>query len=442
MKKILALALALCMIFALCACGQQAAPAPAAEKPAEAAPAADAAAPAAEPAAGQTVLKLWCIATESDANRPAYLQAIADYEAAHPDVKIEMEAFENESYKTKIKAAMIGGDAEDLPDIFFSWSGAFLGEFVNAGKVQCLDENFKAYADKLPESMMSTTTYDGKHFGIPTTFNIVAMYANMDMLAEVGWDHVPQTYEDLVACCDALVAAGKIPFGCAGKETWCVTEYLEPIIIKSIGYEALNKIFAGEASWNDPDIAKSVDVLQEMINKGYFDPAGIALGNDEVKANFLAGKTAFYQNGSWNTGEVANASFKAGVGLFPLMNAERSSYNQTIGGPSDVLAVCATSKNAELAAEVAVELGKEICHYNFLNAVGMPAWAVDYDTSSLPELLVEIGALVNSCEGLVLFGDTAMAADPAQVYLDYVSQVYGGAINGEDFVAGLTADLG
>ena len=221
-----------------------------------------------------------------------------------------------------------------------------------------------------------------------------------------------------------------------------MTEYLEPIIIKSIGYEALNKIFAGEATWNDPDIAKSVDVLQEMINKGYFDPAGIALGNDEVKANFLAGKTAFYQNGSWNTGEVAKASFKSGVGLFPLMNAERSSYNQTIGGPSDVLAVCATSKNAELAAEVAVELGKEICHYNFLNAVGMPAWAVDYDTSSLPELLVEIGALVNSCEGLVLFGDTAMAADPAQIYLDYVSQVYGGAIDGAGFVEGLTNDLG
>ena len=441
MKKILALALALCMIFALCACGQQAAPAPAAEKPAEAAPAAEA--PAAEaPAAEQTVLKLWCIATESDANRPAYLQAIADYEAAHPDVKIEMEAFENESYKTKIKAAMIGGDAEDLPDIFFSWSGAFLGEFVNAGKVQCLDENFKAYADKLPESMMSTTTYDGKHFGIPTTFNIVAMYANMDMLAEVGWDHVPETYEDLVACCDALVAAGKIPFGCAGKETWCVTEYLEPIIIKTIGYEALGKIFAGEATWNDPDIAKAVTTFQDMINKGYFDPAGIALGNDEVKANFLAGKTAFYQNGSWNTGEINDASFKSAVALFPVMNADRSSYNQTIGGPSDSLAVCSSSKNAELAAKVAVELGKEICHYNYLNAVGLPAWIPDYDTSSLKPLLVDIANIVASCEGMVLFGDTAMAADPAQVYLDYVSQVYGCAIDGEGFVAGLTNDLG
>jgi len=352
-----------------------------------------------------------------------------------------MEAFENESYKTKIKAAMMGGDTEDLPDIFFSWSGAFLGEFVNADRVQCLDENFKAYEGQLPETMLSTTTYDGKHYGVPTTFNIVAMYANMDLLKEAGWDHVPETYEDLTACCDALLEKGIIPFGCAGKETWCVTEYLEPIIIKTIGYDALGKIFAGEATWNDPDIATAVSTFQDMINKGYFDPNGAALGNDEVKANFLAGKTAFYQNGSWNTGEVAAADFNASVALFPVMNEERSSYNQTIGGPSDVLAVCSSSKNVDVAADAAVALGKEICHYNYLNAVGMPAWIPDYDTSSLSPLMVQIADLVASCEGMVLFGDTAMAADPAQVYLDYVSQVYGGAINGEDFVAGLTNDL-
>ena len=443
MKKILALVLALCMIFALAACGQKAepAPAPAAEAPAAEAPAAEAPA-AEEPAAEQTVLKLWCIATESDSNRPAYLQAIADYEAAHPEVKIEMEAFENESYKTKIKAAMMGGDSEDLPDIFFTWSGAFLGDFVDAGKVVCLDEIYKGYADKIPEVMLANTTYNGGHYGVPTTFNIVAMFANMDLLAQVGWDHVPETYEDLIACCDALKAQGIIPFGCAGKETWCVTEYLEPIIIKTIGYEDLGKIFAGEATWNDPDIAKAVSTFQDMINKEYFDPAGIALGNDEVKANFLAGKTAFYQNGSWNTGEINDADFTSAVALFPVMNADRSSYNQTIGGPSDSLAVCAASKNADLAAEVAVELGKEICHYNYLNAVGLPAWIPDYDTSSLKPLLVDIADLVASCEGMVLFGDTAMSADPANTYLSYVAQVYGCEIDGEGFVAGLTNDLG
>ena len=416
MKKILALILALCMTLSLGVMTVS--------------------------ADEETVLTLWCIATESDANRPAYEQAIKDYEEAHPGIKIEMEAFENESYKTKIKAAMTGGSADDLPDIFFTWSGSFLGDFVDAGKVACLDENYKAYADAIPEVMLANTTYDGKHYGVPTTFNIVAMFANMDLLAEVGWDHVPETYDDLCACCDALLEKGIIPFGCAGSETWCVTEYLEPIIIKTIGYEALGKIFAGEATWDDPYIANAVTTSQDMINKGYFDPSGIALGNDEVKANFLAGKTAFYQNGSWNTGEINDAEFKSAVALFPVMNEERSSYNQTIGGPSDSLAVCALSENVDLASEVAVELGKEICHYNYLNAVGLPAWIPDYDTSSLKPLLVDIADLVASCEGMVLFGDTAMSADPAQIYLDYVAQVYGCEIDGEGFVAGLTSDIG
>ena len=62
----------------------------------------------------KTTLTMWCIATESDANRPAYEKAIAAFEAAHPDIKIEWEAFENNSYKDKIKTAM--ADPDSLPD--------------------------------------------------------------------------------------------------------------------------------------------------------------------------------------------------------------------------------------------------------------------------------------------------------------------------------------
>jgi len=43
---------------------------------------------------------------------------------------------------------------------------------------------------------------------------------------------------------------------------------------------------------------------------------------------------------------------------------------------------------------------------------------------------------------MVLFGDNAMSADPANTYLDYVSRVYGCQIDGAGFVAGLTKDLG
>ena len=387
----------------------------------------------------KTVLTMWCIATESDANRPAYEQAIAEFEAAHPDITIQWEAFENQSYKTKIKAAM--SDPSTLPDIFFTWAGAFLGDFVDAGNVYCLDEAYKPFAADLPEVMLQNASYGGKHYGVPLTMNIVTLFANMDLLAEAGYEAVPTTYEDLIACCDALVEKGIIPFGCSGGETWCVTEYLEPIIEKTIGYEALNEIFAGRGTWNDPAIAKAVDIMQEMVTKGYFDPNGIALGNDQVKANFIAGEYAFYQNGSWNCGEVNDGEGNFQVALFPVIDAEKATYGQVIGGPSDTLAVAATSKNPELAAQAAFELGKGICHYGYLAGSGLPAWTPDYDTSAVKPLVAAVADIVAKADGMVLFGDTAMSADPANTYLNFVSKVYGCEIDGAGFVDSLTSAL-
>src|SRR5699024_10592779 len=94
-------------------------------------------------------LTLWSIATESDAFNNAYTKAIDDYEAAHPGIKITHETFENESYKTKIKAAVA---ANELPDLFYTWGGGFSKSFVSSGKILPLDEYYTdEYKAQLPE---------------------------------------------------------------------------------------------------------------------------------------------------------------------------------------------------------------------------------------------------------------------------------------------------
>ena len=332
--------------------------------------------------------------------------------------------------------------AEELPDIFFTWAGAFCGDFATAGKVYCLDEAYAEYADALPDVMTKNATYDGKRYAVPLTMNIVAMFANMDLLAQVGYEEVPTTYEELIDCCDKLVAAGIIPFGCSGNATWCVTEYLEPIILKTIGYEALGDIFAGKGTWNDPAIAGAVDTFQEMITKGYFDPDGLTMDNDQVKAKFIAGELAFYQNGTWNCGDIAAAGDNFKVALFPVMDAEKATYGQVIGGPADSLAVSANGKDPALAAKVAFALGKKICEYSFIMAgSGLPAWTPDYDTSAVNYLTNDVAAMVAAADGMVLFGDTAMSADPANVYLSYVAKVYGCEIDGAGFIEALANEL-
>ena len=389
----------------------------------------------------QVNLTMWCIATESDSNRHSYEAAIADVTTQHPEINFTWEAFENESYKTKIKAAVA---ADEMPDIFFTWSCAFLGDFVAQNRVYCLDEAYTKVASELPESMMGNSTYDGKHYGVPLTMNIVGLFANMELLESVGYTEIPGTYDDFIACCDALKSAGIIPFGCAGKETWCVTEYLESVIEKNCGADVLNDIFLGRATWDNAQVAESVDIFQELVANGYFDPAGTALSNDEVKANFMAGKYAFYMNGTWNCADFAadeNFFSKVKVGEFPVINSGAAKLGQLIGGPSDTLAVAASSPNAAVAADFTFELGRLICKYGYLDGCGLPAWSVNYDDSEVNGLTQTVASICAQADAYVLFGDTAMNAEDAAVYLSYVAKVYGGEVDGAEFISGLASEI-
>ena len=56
-------------------------------------------------------------------------------------------------------------------------------------------------------------------------------------------------------------------------------------------------------------------------------------------------------------------------------------------------------------------------------------------------LVNAVAEIVAAADGMVLFGDTAMSAEPAQTYLNFVSQVYGCEIDGAGFISGLTAAL-
>jgi raffinose/stachyose/melibiose transport system substrate-binding protein len=420
MKRILATLLVLVMVCSLAACGEK---------------------EAAKSEGGKTIIKLWSITVDTDSNRQAYIDSIAEVNKQFPDYEIQMEATENEAYKEKIKNAMAANSVD--ADIFFTWSGGFLNEFVKQDRVYELDAAFEGIKGKdIEDKMFANVTFNGHIYAVPTTMNIVAMFANMDMLKSVGYNDVPKTYDELIDCCDKLVAAGKIPFGCAGGETWCVTEYLEPLAEKTIGSDTLSKMFAGEGSYNDAGLAKAVDYLQEWIKKGYFDPAGATTGNEQIKTNFIEGQYAFYQNGSWNCGDItAKAKFEVKVAEFPVIDSSKSAIGELIGGPSDVLAVYKGSKNAETAAKMVVKLGQLICEKAYANGNGLPAWKVSVDESKIDPLLKAVADIVGNAKSLTLFGDTKMSGTDKDVYLSYVDKVYSSQIDGAGFIAGLAKDL-
>ena len=196
------------------------------------------------------------------------------------------------------------------------------------------------------------------------------------------------------------------------------------------------------ASWNDPGVVKAIEAFQAMKAKGYFDPSADALGNDEVKNNFIAGKYAFYQNGSWNNKDIGEqAKFAVKAGTFPVLDPENASLYAMIGGPNNTLAVTESSANKELAVEAAFELAKFFSDADYKSGANLPCWAAD-PNAEVNDLIQAAADMAAKAEDMVLFGDNFLSADAANTYLDYIGLAWAGEIDAAGYAEGLAADLG
>ena len=130
------------------------------------------------------------------------------------------------------------------------------------------------------------------------------------------------------------------------------------------------------------------------------------------------------------------ANFEVAALAFPTV-AEGADLYQFVGGPNDTLAVTATAKDPELCAKIAFDLGRIIAREGNLNGAGLPAWAVNYDTSSCNKLSNQVADMLGKSTGLVLFGDNFLSADAANTYLDFIAQLFAGDIDAQGFADGL-----
>ena len=188
MKKALALILALAMVFALCACGQQAAPAPA-EKPAEApaeAPAAEA--PAEEPAVEPDLS--YPIRIYSNSNSTERVTWLIE-EAKKEGFNISLDTNEVISGDT---AAIQAANENKDGDLIFGlnetrWSQLIKGQYENLA----IRDWTPSWADQVGDFK-----YDGKAYGIVIQ-NVLMLYRN-DELGTKGEELHFEHWADIVDC--------------------------------------------------------------------------------------------------------------------------------------------------------------------------------------------------------------------------------------------------
>lgn len=394
------------------------------------------------PSSGQITLTLWSIAAESDNYHQPYLKAIADFEAAHPNIKIDLETFENESYKTKLRSAVA---ANELPDIFFTWGGGFSQPFVEAGRVLCVDEAYLNYQDALPEVMLTNLTFDGKKYGSVYTMNVSMLFYNKVMFDWYGLQP-PATFEELKTVCQTFIDNGITPFGISARDIWGLAMVHDQLTLKTAGPAAVKSALTkdGTLSYDSQDFLIASSHFAELVNMGAFSKDAIMLTNDEATQIFYDGKAPMYITGSWM---VSDFYLKSQIpGNFdcvpvPVVNGANAAATDFMGGPSDSLMVSASTKYPEEAATAMFEISKNISKYAYLSGSGIAAWNVDYDAVAVKPLTQKIAGLVQNATSLTLWFDTLMQAEDSGVYLDSLQQLYLSDITPQQFVEAVAAQL-
>lgn len=127
---------------------------------------------------------------------------------------------------------------------------------------------------------------DGNHYGIPwfPNFKSVIFY-HEPTFEEAGYE-IPETYEDLVALSEQIVADGMTPW-CFGFESgtasgWPGTDWIEDIYVRQNGSEMYAQWYNHEIPFNDPSVVGAFDTFGEILFG-----EGFVLGGPEGAASLF-----------------------------------------------------------------------------------------------------------------------------------------------------------
>ncbi|EYR63165.1 sugar ABC transporter substrate-binding protein [Actinotalea ferrariae CF5-4] len=179
--------------------------------------------------------------------------------------------------------------AGNAPDIAYVPQPGLLQTLVNdfPDAVQPVGELAEANVDEFySEAWKGYGTVDGTFYGTPLGANVKSfVWYSPSMFEEAGYE-IPETWDDMIALSDEIVAAGGTPW-CAGIGSgdatgWPATDWVEDVLLRSAGPDVYDQWVNHEIPFNDPAVVEAMDYVAsilknpEYVNAGFGDVSSIA----------------------------------------------------------------------------------------------------------------------------------------------------------------------
>ncbi|GAB2455969.1 ABC transporter substrate-binding protein [Xylanimonas ulmi] len=222
----------------------------------------------------------------------------------NPGVTINVQAFQNEELRnTVLPNAFAGGNA---PDLFQSWGGGELSQWVSDGIVMDLSD---VASDTIEAIGTPATAWqvDGKTYGLPFTFGPAGFWVNTDLWEQGGLDvnNFPTTWDELFAAWTTLKDAGITPVAVGGLDGWPAAHWWYHTAVSTVSAETFEKAMA-TGDFSDPAWEKTGENLQTILDANAFNDGWQATSAQQGAASSAGmvalGQAATELMGVWNGG--------------------------------------------------------------------------------------------------------------------------------------------
>lgn len=229
------------------------------------------------------------------APRAAWEAMAKGFMAANPDVTVKINTFDHEGYKTSIRNFLTA----DPPDVVTWYAGNRMAPFVNAGLFEDVSDLWaKESLNTKLKSAAASMTINGKQWGVPYTYYQWGIYYRKDIFAKNGIA-VPTTWNELVAACAKLKAAGVTPFAIGTKALWPTGGWFDYLDMRVNGYEFHMDLTAGKVPYTDKRVQAVFDHWDQLVKPGYYLANHAGMDWQDAIPAFVKGEAAMYLMGNF-----------------------------------------------------------------------------------------------------------------------------------------------
>ena len=274
------------------------------------------------------------------APKAAFAEVVKQFEAANPDIKVKMNTFDKEAYKTAIRNWL----TTEPPDVVFWYAGNRMKQFVNKGLLEDVSELWEKedLNDKM-STAQPAMTIDGKQWGVPTTYYQWGIYYRKDIFQKLGIE-IPKTYEEYLAACAKIKEAGIAPVTIGTKYLWTAAGWFDYMNMRTNGLDFHISLMDGKESYQDDRVKATFANWNKMVEPGYFIKDHATYSWQEALPFLLKGEAAMYLIGNFVTPQLGDQTDNIGFFQFPIIDPK---MNVGEDAPMDTVHIPAKAKNKE-----------------------------------------------------------------------------------------------